>query len=33
MSRTQPLFSSMKDDEIAALFQDYRWEIVGPPPF
>jgi quercetin dioxygenase-like cupin family protein len=33
MSRMQPALSSMKDDEIAALFQDYRWEIVGPPPF
>jgi quercetin dioxygenase-like cupin family protein len=33
MSRMQRALSSMNDDEIAALFQGYRWGIVGPPPF
>jgi quercetin dioxygenase-like cupin family protein len=25
--------ASMDKDELAKLFQNYRWEIVGPPPF
>jgi hypothetical protein len=29
----QGALSSMNDDEIAALFANYRWEVVGPPPF
>jgi quercetin dioxygenase-like cupin family protein len=33
MSRMQGALSSMNDDEIAALFANYRWEVVGPPPF
>jgi quercetin dioxygenase-like cupin family protein len=33
MTRMQQAFSSMNDDEIAALFRSYRWEVVGPPPF
>jgi hypothetical protein len=33
MTRMQPALSSMNDDEIATLFQEYRWEVVGPPPF
>jgi mannose-6-phosphate isomerase-like protein (cupin superfamily) len=33
MSRMQTALSSMNEDKIAALFKDYRWEVVGPPPF
>jgi quercetin dioxygenase-like cupin family protein len=33
MSQMQRALSSMNDDEITALFQNYRSEIVGPPPF
>ena len=33
MSHMQRALSSMNDDEIAALFKGYRWEVVGPPPF
>jgi quercetin dioxygenase-like cupin family protein len=33
MSRMQRALSSMNDDEIGVLFQSYRWEVVGPPPF
>lgn len=33
MSRMQRALSSMSDDEIAKMFEGYRWKVVGPPPF